>query len=103
MKGFQGIRWEKEMKAKYIVVEESSKKNPPQMLDRRRFLVRKRRGSLTMRKRQGFLTMRILQRFLMMMKRNSSNYSREGLNNNILKDIGMHQLSELERVESYRY
>ena len=33
--GFQGIRWEKEMKAKYIVVEESSKKNPSQMLDRR--------------------------------------------------------------------
>ena len=55
------------------------------MLDRRRFLVRKRRG---------FLTMRILQRFLMMMKRNSSNYSREGLNNNIYKDIGMHQLSK---------
>ena len=81
-------------KAKYIVVEESSKKNPSQMLDHRRFLVRKRRG---------FLTMRILQRFLMMMKRNSSNYSREGLNNNILKDIGMHQLSECWKVESYRY
>jgi len=37
--------------------------------------------------------MRILQRFLMMMKRNSSNYSREGLSN-IYKDIGMHQLSK---------
>ena len=35
LKGFQGILWEKEMKAKYIVVEESYKKNPSQMLDRR--------------------------------------------------------------------
>ena len=41
------------------------------MLDRRSFL--------TMRKRRGFRTMRILQWFLML-KRNSSNYSRKGLN-----------------------
>ena len=34
-KDVKGILWEKEMKAKYIVVEESYKKNPPQMLDRR--------------------------------------------------------------------
>ena len=79
LKGFQGILREME-KAMDIVEEKSSK-----MLDCHSFLVRKRRG---------FLTMRILQRFLMMMKRNSSNYSREGLNNNILKDIGMHQLSK---------
>ena len=60
-------------KAKYYIVEE---RRVPQknltMLDRRSFLV--------MRKRRGFLTMGILQSFLMM-KRNSSNNSRRGLNN----------------------
>ena len=58
-------------KAKYIVEERRVSQKILTMLDRHCFL--------TMRKRRGFRTMRILQWFLML-KRNSSNYSRKGLN-----------------------
>ena len=70
-KDVKGIMWEKE-RAKYYIVEEEFLRRILSMLDRRSFL--------TVRKRRGFLTMGILQWFLMM-KRNSSNNSRRGLNN----------------------